>query len=209
MFVKDRFSFETYQHYFWSAGILDECLQLFVMYEIAAHVFAPMGQWAADVRRTMITMVGVSAVLSALLSLLASPATRFPIQTFILRSNFFSAVLMSELFVCMVVLSSTVGLPWKTHAARIAQGLGTYSLTCIALDIAKIFVGFQNGKQEFDRLNHIRSFIYLGCEVYWIVMLWADSPAPSELPEAMRIQIYTLQRQVENDLIRIRSWRKN
>jgi hypothetical protein len=80
MFVKDRFSFETYQHYFWSAGILDECLQLFVMYEIAAHVFAPMGQWAADVRRTMITMVGVSAVLSALLSLLASPATRFPIQ---------------------------------------------------------------------------------------------------------------------------------
>jgi hypothetical protein len=209
MFVKTHFPAETFKHYSWTAGILDECLQLFVLFEIAEHVFAPTGKWAADVGRTMVAMASASAVAAALISWLANPATQSRMQTFKMRSDFFSAVLMSELFVCMVILSSTFGLPWKTHAARIAQGFGAYSLACIALGIPKIFFGLQHGTHQFEEMNHLRSVIYLACEVYWVVMLWAEAPAPRELPEAMRIQIYTLQRQVENDLIRIRSWRNN
>jgi hypothetical protein len=49
---------------------------------------------------------------------------------------------------------------------------------------------------------------YLGCEVYWIVTLWQEPPAPRELPEAMRTKIYTLQKQVERDLEKIREWRR-
>lgn len=209
LFVHAHFSNTAYRHWFWTTSIVDECLQLFVLYEIAAHVFAPTGKWADDVRRIIIVIGSASAAAAGLLSALANPATKDAIQTFILRSNFFSALLMSELFVCMVMLSSTVGLPWKTHAARIAQGLGAYSLGCVALGIAKMFYGLQRGSQHFDQLNHFRTLILVGCEIYWIVTLWAEAPVPTELPEAMRIQIYTLQRQVENDLIRIRSWRKN
>jgi hypothetical protein len=208
-FVLRNLSPGAYRHFYWTRGILDEILQLLVVYELVVHVFRPVGVWARDVRRTLVEISCVSVLVAGVLARVAQPATKFAIQTFILRSNFFSAALMSELFVGMVVLSGTYGLPWKTHVARIAQGFGAYSLFCVAVDIAVIFTGLNHGNVIFRRLNDLRYTAFLACEVYWIVMLWADAPAPRELPAAMRIQIYTLQRQVENDLVRIRSWRRN
>jgi hypothetical protein len=204
-----HFSFRTYQYCYWSLGILDEVLQLFVLYEIAADVFCPTGVWARDVRKTFLGVAGGSVIVALLLTWLANPVAPRPIQVFILRSNFFSAALMSELFVGTVVLSTTVGLPWKTHAARIAQGLGAYSIACVGLGIINNFVGLSRGIHIFTQLSHLRNVLCMICEGYWIVMLWVDAPAPRELPEAMRLQIYTLQRQVENELIRIRAWRRN
>lgn len=204
-----HFSFRAYQYCYWSLGVLDEVLQLFVLYEIAVHVFCPTGVWARDVHRTFLGLVGASVIVALLLTWLAHPAASRPIQVFIVRSNFFSAALMSELFVGTVVLSSTVGLPWKTHAARIAQGLGAYSIVCVGLGIVDNFVGLSLGIHFYMQLSHLRSVVWMVCESYWIVTLWAEAPAPRELPEAMRLQIYTLQRQVENELIRIQAWRRN
>jgi hypothetical protein len=199
----------AYRHAYWARGILDEILQLLVVYELVVHIFRPTGVWARDVRRTLVQIACISALVAGILARMAQPATKFAIQTFILRSNFFSAALMSELFVGIVVLSGAYGLPWKTHVARIAQGFGAYSLFCVAVDIAVIFSGLNHGNGTFRRLTDLRFPVFLACEVYWIVMLSVEAPAPRELPEAMQIQIYTLQRQVENDLIRIRSWRRN
>jgi hypothetical protein len=108
-----------------------------------------------------------------------------------------------------VVLSGSVGLPWKTHVARIAQGFGVYSLVSVALDIVSNFVGLRQQTHTFTLLSRIGNSAWVVCEAYWCVMLWINAPASKELPEAMRIQIYTLQRQVENDLIRLRAWRKH
>jgi hypothetical protein len=204
-----NFPFRIYQDCYWTLGIVDEVLQLFVWYEIAVHVFCPTGVWARDVHRTFLGLVGGSVIVALLLTWLAHPFAARPIQVFILRSNFFSAVLMSELFVGTVALSSTVGLPWKTHAARIAQGLGAYSIVCVGLGIMNNFVGLSGGMHFFTQLSRVRSIAWMICEGYWIVMLWVDAPAPRELPEAMRLQIYTLQRQVENELTRIQAWRRN
>lgn len=208
-FIFFHYRITVYQDWYWSASLVGEALILLVVWELATHVFCPTGVWASDVRRTAIALAGASAVIAFLLSYVAQPATPRPIQTFVLRSNFFSAALMSELFVGMVVLSSLYGLPWKTHAARIAQGLGTLSIIGMALDIVANFVGLSREQHTYRELSRIDVAIYLGCGAYWIVMLWAGAPEERELPESMRIQIYTLQRQVENDLRRIRSWRNN
>ena len=208
-FVFYHLSFHTFQYSFWSWGILDEILQLLVLYEIAVHIFCPTGTWASDVRKTLMGLVAASAVVAILLAWLAHPEAPNGIQRFILRSNFFSAMLMSELFVGTVMLSVTVGLPWKTHVARIAQGLGTYSIVRVAIAIAVNFVGLHPHGYFYKDMSHLEYFTYLACEGYWIVTLWAEAPAPRELPEIMRIQIYSLNRWVENDLIRIRAWRRN
>ena len=208
-FVRLHFSFGTYKYSYWSLGILDEILQILVFYEIAVHVFCPTGTWARDIRRTFLGMSAISVVVAFLLAWLAQPAAMYPMATFMQRSNFFSAVLMSELFVGRVVLASTVGLPWKTHAARIAQGLGAYSLVCVAIDIVTNYVGVADMVHVHLHLSQLANLTWIGCEVYWVVTLWAEAPAPRELPEAMRIQIYSLNRRVENDLIRIRAWRRN
>jgi hypothetical protein len=207
--VLAHFSLNAYKYTYWSMGILDEVLQILVFYEIAVHVFCPTGVWARDVRRTFLGMSAISVVVAFLLAWLAQPAALRPIVTFILRSNFFSSALMSEVFVGMVVLASTVGLPWKTHAARIAQGLGAYSLLCLAIDIVTNYVGVADMAHVHLHLSQLTSLTWIGCEMYWVVTLWAEAPVPRELPEAMRIQIYSLNRWVENDLIRIRAWRRN
>jgi hypothetical protein len=208
-FVLNHLSSTAYCYAYWSLGILDEVLQLFVFYELAVHVFCPTGMWARDVRRTFIGVVCASSVVALLLTWLAQPWGPRPIQTFIMRSNFFSAALMSELFVGMVVLSATAGLPWKTHVARIAQGLGAYSLVCVATDIVVNCIRLGQHAHLYGQLSHFQILTYLACEIFWIAMLWQEAPAPRELPESMRIQIYTLQKQVQNDLIRIRAWRRN
>lgn len=208
-FALHYLSLVAYRRSYFSLGVADEILQIFVFWELAVHVFCPTGVWARDVRRTFLGLVCASTLVSLSLTWLARPTARLPIQTFILRSNFFSAALLSELFVGMMVLSVTAGLPWKTHVARIAQGLGAYSLACVATDIVVDSIALSQHTRLYSELSHSLMLTYLACEAYWIVMLWQEAPAPRELPEAMRIKIYTLQRQVEHDLIKIRTWSGN
>ena len=200
--------YRTYQNYFWSENLVEEILKLFVFYEVAVHVFRPTGVWARDIRKTFIGLVCLSFIVAACLTWLAQPVAPRPIQTVVMRGNFFSAVLLSELCVGMVVLSGTVGLPWRTHVARIAQGLGTYSIVRVATGIIQNAVGIHAGRHIITRSSHASDMTYIICAFYWVVTLYAEAPAPRELPEEMRMQIYTLQRQVENDLTRIRTWRK-
>lgn len=204
-FIFYRCSLRTFQYFFWSTGLLDQALQLLVLFEVALHVFRPTGVWARDVLKTFIGMTGASVMVALLLTWLAHPIAPRPIQTLVLRSDFFSAALMSELLVVMVALSATVGLPWKTHVARIAQGLGTFSIVSVGIGIAAIVAR----RGTYHHLSYLRDITYLVCEAFWIVMLWAEAPAPRELPEKMKMQIYSLQRHLEDDLIRIRAWRHN
>jgi len=208
-FVFNHFSFNAYRNSYWSLGIANEILQLVVLYELAVPVFCPTGVWARDVRGALTGLVCAGCVVALLLTWLAHPTSHVAIQAFILRSNFFSAALMSELFVGTMVLSATAGLPWKTHVARIAQGLGTYSIFCVAIDIVVNHVVLSRHPSLYNDLSHLRILTYLGCEAFWIAMLWQVAPAPRELPESVRIQIYALQKQVEYDLTRIRAWRRN
>jgi hypothetical protein len=208
-FILSHFSQGAYYYSYWSLGVVDEALQIFVFYELAVHVFCPTGTWAPDVRKTFLGLVCASTLLALSLTLLAHPAAHRWVQTFFLRSNFFSAALLSELFIGTLVLSVTVGLPWKTHAAKIAQGLGAFSILCLAMDIVTTYVGISHNTRVFSELARLKNLTYLGCETYWIAMLWQEAPAPRELPEAMRLKIYTLQKQVEYDLMRIRAWRGN
>lgn len=208
-FAFHHFPILTYAYSYWYLGILDNVLQLCVIFELSVHVFCPTGTWAPDVRNAVLSAACGCAVVALLLTWLATSASRLPIQTFVLRSNFFCSVLMSELFVSMILLSATAGLPWKTHVARIAQGLGAYSIVCVATFTAMNYLGASQRNYFSQSIAHVRILSYLGCEMFWAVMLWQKAPAPPELPESMRIQIYTLQKQVEYDLIRIRSWRRN
>jgi hypothetical protein len=202
-------SHSAYQNIFYSLDVLGEVIQILVFYELAVHVFCPTGTWARDVRRAFIYVVAGSAAVAFLLSWIARPPAPLPSQTFILRTDFFSSVLLSGLFVGTVALAATVGLPWKTHVARIAQGLGAYSLFSVAIGIGIASVGITAHNTVFAPLIRAQKVLGMACQVYWIVMLWREAPAPRELPEGMRAQIFTLQKHVENDLIRIRAWRNN
>jgi hypothetical protein len=196
-----------YIHAFWYLDVPDDALWFLVLFEVALHVFRPTGVWARDVWKSFIGVAFVSAVVALPLTWLAVPSTATLARALVVRGTFFCAVLMSELFVGMLALSATEGLPWKTHVARIAQGLGAFSVVCVVTYTISNYYG--NEPLVFAVLASLRNAVYVVCEGYWIVMLWQEAPAPRELPESMLTQIYALQRQVEYDLTRIRTWRRS
>jgi hypothetical protein len=192
---------------YWSLAILDVALQLAVVYEMASHVFRPLGRWARDVHRGFLWLLGGSIAVASLLTWMAAPAAHSWQEVVVIRGSFFSAALMSELFVGMVAFSVIAGLPWKTHVARISQGLGAYSIVCILIEAGHSYSIITPGTPTYVMLSHIRMAVYLVCITYWIVMLWRNAPRPKDLPDKMNRQLSLLQSRVAYDLYRIRSWR--
>ena len=194
-----------YFYTFWSFGIIDTVLQLAVVYEMYSLTFRPLGVWARDLRGAFFWLVTGSLAVAAGLTWLAAPHARLWMQVVIIKGSFFSSVCMSELFVGMIVLAVKAGLPWKTHVARILQGLGVYSILDVLIEAGHSYLGLERESQAYTALSHFRMTAYLLCLAYWIVMLWSNAPNSRKLPENMRGQLIQLQNRVDSDLEMIRA----
>jgi hypothetical protein len=107
---------------------------------------------------------------------------------------------MSELFVVMMVLSVSAGLPWKTHVARIAQGLGTYSIISLLIKTGQSYFGVDRASPMYVLLSHIRMTAYLVCVTYWIFALWAEAEPVRAMPQELRESLFALRTRVAYDL---------
>jgi len=189
-------------------AVLDMLLQLGVVYELASHTFRPMGNWAPDVREGFVWAAGMSVTIASALTFLPKIPSSHPwILYQLTRANFFSSVLMSELFLGMIVLAITFRLPWKPHAARIAQGFGFYSLVCVLIEAANSYPLVMDRAGLSSILIYLRATAYLFTVVYWIASLWLDAPAPREVPEQLRAQLLILHQNLELNLVKFRAWK--
>jgi len=195
---------DAYFYTYWSLAFVDVLLQLAVVYEIASHVFRPTGTWAQDLRWSFLWLLAISAVIGLGLTWLAVPPTQNLRQAIAIRGNFFSSVLMSELFIGITAMSVTMGLPWRTHVARIAQGLGTYSIIGIGIEGLHSYFGLTQGMQGYTLLSHVRIAAYLVCVIYWIVTLAQEAPESRGMPVQMQRQLRLLQRRVAFELANIK-----
>lgn len=195
---------DAYFYAYWSLAFLDILLQLAVVYEIASSVFRPTGTWAQDLRWSLVWLLSLSAVIALGLTWLAVPPTQNLRQAIAIRGLFFSSVLMSELFIGIIAMSVTMGLPWRTHVARIAQGLGTYSIIGIAIDGLHSYFGLAQGMQGYTLLSHVQIAAYLVCVTYWIVTLAQEAPESRGMPIQMQRQLLLLQRRMAFELANIK-----
>lgn len=199
---------QSYRIIYTSFASVDLLLQLCVVYELASQVFRPTGRWAPDAQKGILVMSAVSVVIAAGLAFLPSVSAKAWLASVLNRGNLFSSALLCELFVCMIALSVTVRLPWKTHVARIAQGLGFYSLLGLLTEAGLSVFGMERGAPIASALTFVRFGTYLVCLAYWLITLWLEAPAPRELPEEMRKQLFTLQTRLEYDLRQIRAYKR-
>ncbi|WP_245632236.1 hypothetical protein [Edaphobacter aggregans] len=204
--VRYHGSGNAYRVTYFGFAILDLALQLCVTHELASHVFAPTGKWAPDIRKGFAVVAAFSVLVASLLACLPTPPEKTLLKSILDRGNVFSSALLCELFVGMIAFSVTARLPWKTHVARITQGLGFYSLVGILTESGHSVLG--SGTPLSLMLTFVRMTTYLICATYWIVTLWRDPPAPRELPDEMRQQLFTLQRLVAYDLRKLRSLKR-
>jgi hypothetical protein len=197
----------TYLVIYFTFGLINFAQQLTVTYELSSHVFCPTGRWAPDVRKSFFLLIVASLAIATFLACLPEPPSGTSALGVLLdRSNIFSSALICPLFVGMIALSATANLPWKTHVARIAQGLGFYSLFGLITEAWHCMVVWNSPIYQY--LTYATQGLYLTCLFYWVVMLWREAPAPQELPEETRRQLFTLQRRVEYDLRKLRALKR-
>jgi hypothetical protein len=198
----------AYFYTYWGFATLDVLLQLAVAYEIASHVFRPLGVWASDLRRHLIWLIILSLCVAMALAWLSSPRTYQWKEALVIRGSLFSAALLAELFVGMTGLSVTAGLPWKTHAARIAQGLGIYSVFCIVVEAGDSYFGMANGTTASMMLTEARMTLYLVCLTYWIITLYRRQPQQERLPEEIESYLVLLREHTTASLETLRGRRR-
>ncbi|HLH36146.1 MAG TPA: hypothetical protein VKX41_15855 [Alloacidobacterium sp.] len=194
----------NYFYTFWSLGILDMLLQISVVYEMYSLTFRPLGTWAPDTRAAL-KRLGVAAVaVAAGLTWLAAPRARLWIQVVVIKGSLFSSALMTELFVGMIALSVKAGLPWKTHVARISQGLGFYSMVDVLVEAGHSYYGVGRNLQVYTALSQVRMSTYLICVFYWAFMLWREAPAARKMPKRLLSQLIQLNSMADSKLESIR-----
>jgi hypothetical protein len=196
---------DNYFYTYWSLATIDTIVELGIVYEVASRVFRPVGVWARDVRSSFLSLAGLSVSVALGLSWLASPAVHLWIKAFVSKGTLFAAALMSELFILMMALSMSAGLPWRTHVAKIAQGLGAYSLVSMLIETGHSYFGIGREIPAFVFLSHVRMAAYLGCVTYWMVTLWSEEQPAREMTHEIREGLFSLQRRVEYDLQKLRS----
>ncbi|HEU5407754.1 MAG TPA: hypothetical protein VFU48_08295 [Nitrospira sp.] len=193
--------FDTY----WSLAIVDAALQIGVVYELAAGTFRPLGSWARDVRKTLFALAFVSLAVAAILTSWATPPAPTWIQAMVIKGNFFSEVCISELFIGISVLSVTSGLPMRSHAARISQGFGVYSMIDMVIEAGHNYFGIGSDNHTYLILAHLRMLIYLSCLSFWIATLWPDEQPARELTDEMRSQLIEFRSSLQAESNRLRS----
>jgi hypothetical protein len=193
--------------YYWFV-IPDLMLQVGVTFEIARHTFCPTGSWAPDVKGPFAVGIGVTVVIAAVLSCIPKYSKGLSGASALAWLNFFSSAWICELLLVMIMLAATVHLPWKTHVARIAQGLGFFSLIGLLTSGVQDITGMNRNSPLSFALTYVRMTAYLIGVIYWIVMLWREAPEPKELPVEMRKRLFTLHRRLEYDLQKFRALRR-
>ncbi len=186
----------TYFYMYWVLALIDVLLQLGVLYGIASCVFRPAGRWTSDTVSGLISLVLGSFVGGTMLTWIPKPAVVLPLQVVLLKGNFFSALLFSELSVGMLALSVRAGLSWKAHIARLMQGFVGYSLCTLALETARTYFGVKHGSPAYSNLSHIRIVVYMLCMSYWIVTLWQEEPRSRQMTSLMRHQVAAIRQVV-------------
>src|SRR5258708_13996855 len=126
-------------------------------------------------------------------------------QVVLLKGSFFSAALMSELFVGMMALSSIARLSWSSHVAKIAKGLALYSVATLVFETANTSLGLDGNDRTYGELSRLRMGLYLCCVMYWIVSLWRNAPPARRMPELVRRQVSVISQALECRLDAVRS----
>lgn len=206
-FIHRYGSMAAYSNTYWVLAFVDIALQLMVLYEAASKVFCPGGQWAPGIRRTFFWMMAASVTVAGALTWLCEPPDKTLLGTITQRGNFFASVLVSELFVGMIFLSVTTGLPLRTHVARIVQGLGVPAIAGILIEALQTYFGHSQSPKLYDLLSHIQIATNTATQLFLIVTLARNAPEPRALPAQLHRQLLHLNGQTDLALAYLRPGR--
>jgi hypothetical protein len=176
---------------------LNFLLQLAVVVELARIVLRPTGTWVRDARKQFVLSAAAGTLLALTLAYLVAPPAASRLESFQLRADLFTSLLICELFIAVTLASNRLGLGWKNHVMAIGHGFTAWSIVATAVDSLHSYFG---ARHLYDMTESIQSFMYLGVLWYWCVQLWREEPARQPISAQLRKFIVALHERVQYDL---------
>jgi hypothetical protein len=186
-----------YARAYYSAILVDFALQLGVIWEIAHIVMRPTGTWLRDAKKQFILGGAAGVLLAAAIAWIVSPPASTLLDRLNVRSDFFTSLVVCELFVVMLLTAKRLGLGFRNHVFALITGWSVWVLAAMLVDLLH---GYYGTHLHYDALNNVRKFAYLAALVYWMVQFWLEEPARQEIPPELRAYILALHQRVNKDI---------
>lgn len=165
-------SMRIYAIVYWIGAGIDFLFQLALLHEIAKNVLSPVGKWGRE-NKPMLLRLSISGVLlAAISSAVTHPSAKTVFQAWTMRGSLFTSLLVLELFLVIMFMSSRLALCWRNHVMSLGQGLSAWALVGVAVDIGHNLAPFRH----FVILDQIRISSYFVTLLYWIFAFWRDEP---------------------------------
>ncbi len=188
----------TYVRVYVTFDSLSFALQVCILFELARAVLRPAGMWARGAVKPLALAGGVGTVLALVTALLLEPSGIHGPESIQLRAEMFTSLLACELVIAMMLSAKEVGLPWRSHAMAVGQGLMFWSLVAATVEGFSAYMGPHN--PYYRTLYYVRSLNYLVMVTYWTVSLWHKEPERLPISPALRKYVVALHERVQYDL---------
>ena len=190
-------AYRWYGRIYRAFSLLDVILQFAVVVESARIVLRPTGTWVRDARKQFLLSALGGTLLALFLACTVVPPAPTRFESFNLRANLFTSLLICELFIAVTIASNRLGLGWRNHVMSIGQGFIAWSIVATVVDSlhtyygsVRLFIGFEN----------IQACAYLAVLGYWCIQLWKEEPERQPISAQLRKFIVALHDRVQYDL---------
>ena len=188
----------AYVHVYTAFDLSSFALQIGILFQLARAVLRPAGMWARGALKPLVSIGGAGTVLAFLTASLLEPSSIHGPQSLQLRAEMFTSLLACELVVAMMLSAKEVGLPWRSHAMAVGQGLMFWSLVEATVEGFSAYMTSSN--PHYRALYYVRSLNYLVMVTYWTVSLWRKEPERRPISPALRKYVVALHERVQYDL---------
>jgi hypothetical protein len=190
-------SWAWYARVFYAAALIDFCLQLAVVLEIARIVMRPTGTWVEDSKKLFVLGTAAGLVLAAIASWSISVRGVGVLDLLKARGNFFTSIVICEMFVVIALTSKWLGLGLKNHVYALVLGWTSWVLSEMLVDGLHNLLGVA---PFFSTVELCRKLVYLGAVLFWINRFWLNEPVAREISPELKEFIVALHKRTKNDL---------
>jgi len=178
-------SAKLYSEVYWSTGILDFLLQICVVIEIARIVLRSRGSWIHDSRKRFIFLAALGTLFAAAATFIMHPSAHTSIEVWEMRADLFTSLMFCEVFLAMMGSANRLRLQWNTHVMGLGEGLLAWGSIAVIIDASHSFLGRY---RWYALLEDLRSIVWIGAGMYWIIVFWR--PQKEKPPLSPEMQKY-------------------
>jgi hypothetical protein len=175
----------VYFYLYWTVEALGIGLGFAVVYEIFSNLFGTHSGLRRLASIIFKCVLGLLLCIGAIVLLKHSPLGFRGITSAVVIVEESARIIEVGMLMCLFLLSTAFGLHWRQQIFGIALGLGIF----VAVELIRVTVWGQTGKEVHDALNVIRILSFNISLLIWIGYLLAPERAPSEVELPQRSQL--------------------